>query len=145
MNTLQRAVTAYGQASETLAPLQQVVRLYDGAIRRVREAQAAIEARRVGERHTAIAKAAAIVEGLQACLDHRGGGEIAANLDRIYTHLTFRLHRLNLSADPAICEELLERLGALRDAWAGLASGGAAAASPPRPPLAAGQQAGITT
>jgi flagellar secretion chaperone FliS len=145
MNALQRAVTAYGQASETLAPVQQVVRLYDGAIRRVREAQAAIEARRVGERHAAIAKAAAIVEGLQACLDHQRGGEIAANLDRIYTHLTFRLHRLNLSDDPVICEELLARLGALREAWAGLASRGGDGAPPPRHPLAAGQHAGITT
>ena len=144
MNAMQRAVAAYGQASETLAPVQQVVQLYDGAIRRVREARLAIEERRFGERHAAIAKAAAIVEGLQACLDHERGGEIATNLDRIYTHLTFRLHRLNLSDNPAICDELLERLGSLREAWAGLASRGADGAPPPRRPLAAGQHAGIT-
>jgi flagellar secretion chaperone FliS len=127
MHAMQRAVTAYGQASETLPPVQQVVRLYDGAMRRVREARAAIEAQRVAERHTAIAKAAAIVEGLQACLDHERGGEIAANLDRIYTHVCFRLHQLNLSGDLGICDELLERLAVLCASWAELATGGALA------------------
>jgi flagellin-specific chaperone FliS len=35
---MQRALSAYGQAAETLAPLTQIVLLYDGAIRRIKEA-----------------------------------------------------------------------------------------------------------
>ena len=131
MQTIRRAINAYGQASETLAPAQQIVLLYEGAIRRIREARHAIELRRVGDRCVAVHKATAIVEGLQSCLDHARGGEIARNLDRIYTHLIFRLQRINLTDDPAICDEVIARLDQLRAAWAQLAGGA--------PPAAAGR------
>ena len=123
MQAMRRAITAYGQASETLAPAQQIVLLYEGAIRRIKEARRAIEARRVAERVVAVQKATAIVEGLQGCLDHERGGEIACNLDRIYTHVVFRLQRINLTADPSICDELTALLEELRSAWAQLAAG----------------------
>ncbi len=38
-----RAFDAYGRASTTIPPLDQIVMLYDGAMLRVREARAAIE------------------------------------------------------------------------------------------------------
>ena len=114
---------AYGQAAETLAPVQQIVLLYDGAIRRIKEARRAIETRQVNERCVAIAKAAAIIDGLQAALDHKRGGEIAADLDRIYTYLALRLQSVNLTQDPLICDELVERLSELRASWAALANG----------------------
>jgi flagellar protein FliS len=124
MQTLRRALDAYGQASATLAPVQQVVLLYEGAIRRIGEARRAIEAGRVQDRCLAVQKSTAIVEGLQSCLDHARGGEIARNLDRIYTHVIFRLQRVNLTGDPAICDEVIARLDQLRGAWAQLAAGG---------------------
>ena len=49
MPTMRRAINAYGQASETLAPAQQIVLLYEGAIRRIKEARHAIEARLCAE------------------------------------------------------------------------------------------------
>lgn len=128
MDPMRRALTAYGQAAETLPPLQQIVMLYDGAIRRLREAKAAAEAGRIGERHVAVGKAAAIVDALHRCLDHEHGGEIAANLDRIYIHLGFRLQQINLGGDSAICDEVAARLGELRAAWAALLEQG-----PPAP------------
>lgn len=128
MPSMQRAVNAYGQAAETLAPLTQIVLLYDGAIRRIKEARQAIEARRIADRHVAIDKATAIVEALHACLDHERGGEIARNLDQLYTYIEFRLQRVNLTSDPSICDELIERLSELRASWARLAE------SPPASP-----------
>lgn len=133
MHAMQRAMNAYGQAAETLAPAKQVVLLYDGAIRRIGEARRAVEERRAGDRHVAVAKATAIVEALAACLDHEHGGEIATNLERIYTYASFRLQRINLTDDVAICDELMERLGELRDAWARLAQGGEASPSAAAP------------
>lgn len=129
MNAMQRAADAYGQATQTLPPIQQIVLLYDGAMRRIKEARAAIEDGRVKDRATAVSKATAIVEGLQSALDHERGGEIAANLDRIYTHVAFRLQTLNVLAEVTTCDELLARLDELRAAWAELAAGrdGAAA------------------
>ena len=128
MQAMRRAIDAYGHASATLAPAQQIVLLYDGAIRRVKEAQSAILARRIEERCRAVQKATAIVDGLQSCLDHERGGEIARNLDRLYTHMIFRLQRINLTNDPAICDEVITRLDQLRAAWAQLATGAAAPA-----------------
>jgi flagellar protein FliS len=121
MPTMRRAINAYGQASETLAPAQQIVLLYEGAIRRIKEARHAIEARRINDRYLAVRKATAIIEGLQGCLDDARGGEIARNLDRIYSHVIFRLQRINLTEDPAICDEVIARLDQLRAAWAQLA------------------------
>lgn len=137
MHAVRRAISAYGQASETLAPAQQIVLLYEGAIRRIKEARAAIEAQRVGERHIAVQKATAIIEGLHGCLDLERGGQIAQNLDRIYTHLVFRLQRINLTNDPTICDELVALLDELRGAWAQVAAGAAPATgngSAERPP-----------
>ncbi|HEX6141274.1 MAG TPA: flagellar export chaperone FliS [Geminicoccaceae bacterium] len=126
MDPMRRALTAYGQAAETLPPLQQIVMLYDGTIRRLKEARAADEAGRVGERWTAVGKAAAIIDGLHRSLDHERGGEIALNLDRIYTRLAFRLQQINLEGGSAICDEVAGRLGELRAAWAALLSQGPA-------------------
>lgn len=134
MAALNQAMSAYGRAADTMPALQQLVLLYDGAIARIREARTAIEQRRVQDRATAIGKAAAIVEALAACLDHERGGTVAANLDRLYGDLVFRLHGLALEPDPSICEVLANRLQELRDAWAELASRpaeGAAQGSPP--------------
>ena len=58
MNQLQRAVSAYGQAARTLPPARQIVLLYDGALRRLREAREALVEGRVGERWRAVQKAA---------------------------------------------------------------------------------------
>lgn len=126
MTPTQRAMSAYGQAAQTLAPAKQIVLLYDGAIRRIKEARCAIEAKRINERYIAVTKAAAIVDALHACLDHEQGGEIAQNLDRLYTHIAFRLQSINLTDDPAICDELSARLGELRSAWADLAGSASA-------------------
>jgi flagellar protein FliS len=146
MQGIKRALDAYGHAAETLAPLRQIVMLYDGAIRRIKEARQAVEQRRIKDRHVAVEKASAIVDALQAALDHERGGEIAAQLDKIYTYLGFRLQRINLDDDPAICDELVARLGELRASWAQLAdAGGKAPETAPaahKQPVAAG--AGVT-
>lgn len=146
MTGMQRAVSAYDQAATTMPALQQIVLLYDCAIRRLKEARAAIESGRVPARHVAIGKAAAIVDALQRSLDLERGGEIARNLDRLYTHLGFRMQQINLADDPAICDEVAERLGELRTAWATLlAQGGGDAPSPATGAIARGAagQAGL--
>ena len=121
MASMQRAVNAYGQAAETLPPARQIVLLYDGAIRRIKEARHALELGRINDRCIAIQKATAIVDALHACLDYERGGEIATGLDQIYTYISFRLQRINLTGEVAICDELVLRLGELRASWAQIA------------------------
>jgi flagellar secretion chaperone FliS len=138
MQQMRRAVSAYGQAAETLAPAQQIVLLYDGAIRRIKEARDAIGRRAIRDRHAAVSKAAAIVDALHACLDHEQGGEIATNLDRLYTYFGLRLQQINLGDDVRICDELVARLGELRASWAQIADRAAAAGAAGPGPAPAG-------
>jgi flagellar secretion chaperone FliS len=145
MRQMQRAMNAYGQAAETLAPAHQIVLLYDGAIRRIREARDAIGRRAIKERYVAIGKAAAIVEALQGCLDHERGGEIATNLDRLYTYFGLRLQRINLTDDVEICDELIARLGELRASWAQIAGAAPGAAGPASAPAGARPSETATT
>jgi flagellar protein FliS len=135
MQSMRQAMTAYGQAAETLAPGRQIVLLYDGAIRRIKEARQAIEARRINDRYVALAKATAILESLQGCLDLERGGTIARNLDQIYTYLVLRLQRVHLGNDVALCDEVTARLSELRDSWAQIADGSGTDRAPgPRQP-----------
>ncbi len=78
MAPMQRAMSAYGQAAETLAPAQ----ADRAALRRRDPAHQGGPPRdrfaaRVNERYIALEKATAIVEALHGCLDYERGGEIA--------------------------------------------------------------------
>jgi flagellar protein FliS len=123
MTAMRRAMNAYGQAAETIPPATQIVMLYDGVIRNMKLAQAAISMGRVNERYQAVRKSSTIIEALQDCLDHEQGGEIARQLDQIYTYIIFRLQAINLKNDPTICDEVTERLGDLRESWHQIAAG----------------------
>lgn len=116
-----RAALAYGQAAQTIPPARQIVMLYDGAIGRLREASRAISDGRIEDRFIAVSKAAAIVNALHACLDLERGGDLASRLDRLYTYFSLRLQQINTRNDPAICSELIDRLGQLRASWATIA------------------------
>ena len=68
-------------------------------------------------------KAAAIVDALHACLDFERGGDIARLLDRLYIYVGLRLQAINTANDPALCDEVIARLGDLREAWNSLVEG----------------------
>lgn len=129
MTAMQKAMNAYGQAVETIPPAKQIVMLYDGILRQITNARMAIGDRRINDRFVAVQKATLILEGLQGCLDHEKGGEIAPQLDKLYTHYIFRLQAINLQDDPMICDELLAQIGELRESWATLGEQGSAPAT----------------
>jgi flagellar protein FliS len=130
--TLADATQAYGQLGRRGADAGSVVLLYDGAIRHIAQARAAIAEAAVERRWQHVARATAIVDGLQQCLDHARGGEIAGMLDRLYTYVALRLQDINLRNDPRACDELVGLLRTLRASWAELAERGAGAAPSPR-------------
>jgi len=115
------AASVYNRAVDTIPPVRQVVLLYDAAMRRVQEARRAIAEGRIEDRFRAVERATAIVGALQQCLDFERGGEVAGILDRYYAYLHFRLQMINVRNDPAICEEVLERLAEMRASWAKIA------------------------
>ena len=56
-------------------------------------------------------------EGLLAGLDMQAGGELAANLHRLYSYCLLRLTQANAQSDAAIVDEVLRVLEPVMDGW----------------------------
>jgi flagellar secretion chaperone FliS len=115
------AANAYSRAGRQGGDARSVVMLYDGALGHLAQARAAIGERAIERRWQHVRRATAIIDGLQSCLDHGAGGEIAALLDRIYTYVGLRLREIDLRNDARLCDELIGMLTTLRRSWAQLA------------------------
>lgn len=156
---------------ETASPTQLVVLLYDGAIRFCSLAVEAMEKRKTeleAMPHSALAlqsahlnraqraletqntnliKAQRILGELMGSLDRDIGGEVAANLFALYTHMLECLVHANLYDDVAQVQTVQQLLQELRDAWQEaerLVAGGVAATAAPASEPAADPTAAIT-
>ena len=110
-----------GVQLQTSSPAQLVVMLYDGILRFVAEAHAALEVddrARMGER---IGKAIAIVDELTATLDHKYAPELAENMTALYGFAKRRLHEANVNLDAQCLADVKTAIVPLRDAFAQIA------------------------
>ena len=116
VDTYTRLEVETGVAAAT--PQKLVVMLYEGAIKAVLTAQAALARGDLAERGAAISKAISIIdEGLRAALDLEAGGEIAANLMALYEYVANRLLYANLKGHAQSLEEVVHLLTELKTAW----------------------------
>jgi flagellar protein FliS len=122
----------------TASPAKLVAMLYDKAIVSLREAIRAIEAGDVQTRFNANKRAGDIIAHLATTLDIERGGEIAANLARLYNFMLSRLVFVDVRNDPEPAREVIALLEPLRESWNQLARGSRPAASPPDDAAAAG-------
>jgi flagellar protein FliS len=111
------------QSILTASPGQLVLLMYDGALRFMAQARAGFELpedspRRIEQINTALLRAQAVISELRANLDMEAGGEVAANLDRLYDYHHRRLMECNLRKDEAPLIEVEGLVRTLRDAWA---------------------------
>src|SRR3546814_853191 len=98
-----------------------VVLLYDGMIKEVGKAKAAIQEGRIEDRFNATQKACKVLLGLQSHLDFEKGGDISLMLDQFY-HTIFRdLQQVNMKNSAALCDEIVGALAEVRASWAQLA------------------------
>ena len=114
----------------TASPEQLVVLLYDGALRFLRQAQAAYGEGAEQHARDRLDRAEAIIDELLATLNLEAGGELATRLQGIYVFCKRCLMEARLQRDPAKADVVLRLLGDLRESWAGIAAGVAAAAAP---------------
>jgi flagellar protein FliS len=113
-----RAAQAYRRVEfESRSPLELVVMLYDGALRFLGEASAAAARGDLRTRAQNISRALAIVAELQNTLDLEKGGDIASQLDDLYTYITSRLLDVALKNDATAIDEACKLLTPIRDAW----------------------------
>lgn len=102
---------------KTATPEMVIVKLYEGALRFLRQARDAQEAGQVAARATAIAKTLAIVNELQQSLNLEQGGDIARNLDSLYFYVTDRLLEANVRGTVQPLDEASGVLSTLNEAW----------------------------
>lgn len=108
---------AYASATQTVAPVRQIVLLYEGIIRLVQQAKEAINEKRIEDRYDLLIKASELVSGLQGCLDFDKGGEIARVLYSYYSSIDARLFALHRTNSIEECDAIVMDLKSMRDAW----------------------------
>jgi flagellar secretion chaperone FliS len=121
--TMARGAEAYYQTHvQSRSPLELVVMLYDGAIRFLGQAAEAMDANDMAAKAVSLSRALAILAELQNTLNLAEGGELAKQLDALYTHATERLVDANVRRSSGPIHEVIALLRPLRDAWAQVAT-----------------------
>ncbi len=108
----------------TASPAMLVFMLFEKAIGSLKEAVNAIENKEIEARWRANGRAMEIVFHLQMTLDMGKGGEVAANLDRLYSYILTRLPKVDIRNDVAAAKEVIGLLEPLRESWRELAKQG---------------------
>ncbi len=125
-----RGASAYIQTQvQSRSPLELVVMLYDGALRFLTEIRTAMEKQDMAKKRESMSRALAILSELQSTLNMDQGGEIAAQLDALYTYVNGRMLDASMKNDLAAVDECLKLLGTLRSAWVEIAAREAAPAA----------------
>ncbi len=107
-------------AVSTVDQRKLIVLLYDGAIKFLTIAVNRIESGDSYEAHTNLVRGKSIVAELLASLNLEQGGEIAANLQRLYAYIFSELIDANIERNTSRVESVIEMLKDLRDAWKSL-------------------------
>jgi flagellar secretion chaperone FliS len=114
-------VSAYqsvsAQAGEAVSPHRLVLMLLDGVLERVHAARGYIAHGATAEKSQLLHRAVRIIEALRASLDMSAGGEIAANLDKLYDYMCVQLVKANLTNRVELLDEVSNLLQYVRGAW----------------------------
>lgn len=117
---------AYSMASQTVSKTRQVVMLYDGAIRFMKQAREAIVDTRIEDKFNLLNKTSEIVVSLQGCLDFENGGDIAQILYDYYSSLDARILNIHRTNNLEMVDSVIDNLKQMRDAWGNIDSMGEA-------------------
>ncbi len=91
--------------------------LFDGLIDSLSAARGHIERKAIEEKSKALTRASRIVVGLQAALDLDKGGELASNLNELYSYIVRRLLHVNVHNDLEALKEVHSLITEVREAW----------------------------
>ena len=116
-----KAVSEYQSADHSAIayadPHELILRLMNGAIERIAQARGALSRGDVAAKAECISKAVQIIGGLEGCIDHQQGGELAGNLTALYQYMGLTLAEANLNDDIAKLNEVSGLLQEIRSAW----------------------------
>jgi flagellar protein FliS len=104
-------------------PVELVAILYEHAILYTGHARECLAKRDIAGRSEKIARVIGIIGELDSSLNHSAGGEISANLARLYQYIRQRLVMANLQQQDEPLAEVERLLGTISEAWTGVARG----------------------
>lgn len=99
-----------------------IIMLYEGIIKFNNFARLAIENGNIQARSTYVNRSMDIVNELQNSLDMKEGGEVAANLSRLYDFCVGQLTDANLKNDKASLDAVNRVINELKGGWEKIAS-----------------------
>ena len=102
---------------ETATPEALILMLYDGALRFMAQAEAAFEENNIEKINNFLLRVQAIFTELQCSLDREKGGDIAANLERLYIFFNNQLVEANMKKDVNYLLAIKPMVQNLRDSW----------------------------
>ena len=89
--------------------------LYDGALKFINQAQAAILAKDNNKAHECLLRVQDIIREFQITLDR--SHEVSKHFDLMYDYIYRRLVDANVAKDPEIVKECCELVRSMRDMW----------------------------
>jgi len=94
-----------------------IVLLYEGAIKFMKLAIRELEAKNYEAKGQYINRAQDIINELNAVLDIDAGGEVTANLRKLYCFMSRRLSQANIKRDPEMIREVIALMEELNQGW----------------------------
>ena len=118
MNTYGNYQNAYKKASvNTLDQNKLIIMLYDGAIKNATFAVEYMNSGDIEKVHNCLVKTKNIVTELMATLNMDNGGEIAKNLQSLYSYMFSQLIEANMEKKTEPVVIVIDLLKELRSAW----------------------------
>lgn len=122
MRVNHKAIDSYGQVKVSTGVssannIELIQMLFDGLIESLSTARGHIQHGAIADKSKAIARASRIVLGLQGALDFEKGGDLASNLNELYSYVTRRLLYVNAKNDIEALDEVYGLMTEIRQAW----------------------------
>jgi len=127
MRGFSRIAQSYGSVQvatgvATADNVQLIQMLFDGLNESLATATGHIQNNAIEEKSKALARAGRIVVGLQSALDFERGGELAQNLNELYSYVTRKLFQVNAHNDLVALDEVKSLIKDISEAWQTLPS-----------------------
>jgi len=118
-----RAASAYQRVGVETSitgadPHQLVVLLFDGLLDSLTKVSGAMSRGDIQEKSRYLNKSIQILQdGLRGVLNEKEGGDVAKNLDSLYSYAVFELTKANLSNSPEAVQSVIELIRPVAEAW----------------------------
>ncbi|HHC73195.1 MAG TPA: flagellar export chaperone FliS [Thiotrichales bacterium] len=101
-------------------PHRLIQMLLEGALDKISTARGHMLRGEITAKGRHISWAISIIDGLRGSLDMEAGGEIADNLEALYTYMKERLLQANVRNEPELLDEVAGLLSTIKEGWDGI-------------------------